>query len=421
MNSVFTAVKKQIDEVVPYLEKEYPDKKRFKKAASLLKKPKRVHKKRLPIRLDSGKTKGYWAFRSQHNDARGPFKGGVRFHLNVSEDEVKALSAWMTIKNAVVNIPFGGGKGGIKVNPKNLSETELMRLSKKYAEFLAPHIGPWKDIPAPDVNTSSREMAWMLDAYERKVGQHVPATFTGKPIELGGSLGRTEATGQGGVYVLQRYSKLQGLSPRKTRIAVQGYGNVGFWFSKLASDLRFKIVAVSDSSGAVYDTQGLNPLKVLELKKKHGSLEEAPRSKKLKFITNDELLGLNVDILVPAALENVITKDNVDKIRARVILEMANGPITPEAEKILLKKKVEVLPDVLCNAGGVTVSYFEWVQNLHGYRWTKERVNQELKVIMDKAFGEVHKIEREMNISYRQSAYALAVKRLVGVMILRGI
>lgn len=421
MTSLFTNAKNQIDSVSRILNSEYSNKKQFKDAIEFLKRPQKVISATLSVRMDNKRVEKFKAFRSQHNDARGPFKGGIRFHPDVFEDEVKALSTWMSIKCAVVGIPFGGAKGGVVVNPKLLSESELERLCKKYAEFLTPHIGPWKDVPAPDVNTGAREMAWMLEAYEKKVGYHAPATFTGKPVELGGSLGRTEATGQGGVYILQSYAKHLKFTPRKTSIAVQGFGNVGFWFAKLASELGFKIVAVSDSTGGLYDEKGLDIEKTLALKEKLGSFVEVFRkNKRTGFVSNEELLGLNVDVLVPAALENAITKDNANAVKAKLVLELANGPTTPEADAILHSKKVDVLPDVLCNAGGVTVSYFEWVQNLHGYVWTKDKVNKELETIMGKAFEEVHKMSYQKKISYREAAYALAVKRIIDAMILRG-
>jgi glutamate dehydrogenase len=266
----------------------------------------------------------------------------------VSEDEVKALSTWMSVKCAVVDIPYGGGKGGIIVDPQTLSENELERLCKKYAEFLTPHIGPWKDVPAPDVNTGEREMAWMLDAYEKKIGYHAPATFTGKPIILGGSLGRTEATGLGGSYILTDFLKVKKLKKGKTTIAVQGFGNVGFWFVRFAEKIGCKVIAVSDSSGAVYKSTGFDIDKLAKLKEKYGSFADIPKTKNIKLITNDELFKLPVDILVPAALENAINKDNVLSIKAKNILEMANGPTTPEAEERLLKKGIDILPDVLC-------------------------------------------------------------------------
>lgn len=420
MNTAFDNAKTQLDQVVKLLEKDYPDKQRFGNAVGILKTPQKFLQKKLIIKLDNGKTGTFQAYRSEHNDARGPFKGGIRFHPNVSEDEVKALSLWMSIKCAVAGIPYGGGKGGIIVDPKLLSENELRRLCYAYAEFLAPYIGPWKDVPAPDVNTGGREMSWMLESYEQKVGYHMPATFTGKPLELGGSLGREEATGQGGLYVLNAYAKIKGLNPKKIKVAVQGFGNVGYWFAKLASELGYKIVAVSDSTSGIYNPKGLSISKALDFKKKFASFILCPKNRFFKLITNEELLRLNVDILAPAALENVLTAENAEQIKAKTILELGNGPTTPEADDLLLKKKIDIIPDVLGNAGGVTVSYFEWVQNLHGYSWTKERVNEELKAIMEKAFTEIYKVVKTKKISYRQAAYMLAVKKIIDAMMLRG-
>ncbi|OGM12958.1 hypothetical protein A3A76_01535 [Candidatus Woesebacteria bacterium RIFCSPLOWO2_01_FULL_39_23] len=420
MISAFANAKKQIDDVAELLGEDYSNKKRFKIAVELLKKPQRVLTTNLKVKLDTGKTKSFRAFRSQHNNARGPYKGGIRFHPNVSEDEIKALSTWMSIKCAVVDIPYGGAKGGIIFDPKKVSESELQRICRAYAKFLTPHIGAWVDVPAPDVNTGEKEMAWMLETYEEKIGYHSPATFTGKPIALGGSLGRTEATGQGGVFVLESYAKHQGLERDKSTLAVQGFGNVGYWFSKLAEELGYKIVAVSDSSGGLYSSKGLEIDELAELKEKHGSFSNLPRSKNYELITNDKLLTLKADILVPAALENAISVTNAKNVNVKTVLEMANGPTTPEGEKILLRKKINVLPDVLCNAGGVTVSYFEWVQNLHGYQWTKERVNEELKVIITNAFEEIHTVVHQKKISYRKAAYYIAVKRIIDAMMLRG-
>lgn len=364
--------------------------------------------------------KSFQAFRSQHNDARGPFKGGIRFHPKVSEDEVKALSMWMSVKYATLDLPYGGGKGGVIVDPGKLSLGELERLSKAYAEFIAAYIGPWKDVPAPDVNTDGQTMAWMLEAYEKKVGYHAPATFTGKPIVLGGSLGRNEATGRGGVHILESYAKEKKLNPGKTTIAVQGFGNVGFWFARLATDAGFKVVAISDSTGAIFDKNGLDIDELAKLKEEFVSFAEVAKKKGLKLISNEDLLAQDVDILVPSALENAITSQNVGKINAKTILEMANGPVAPEAEKVLLKRKVDVLPDVLCNAGGVTVSYFEWVQNLQGYAWTEAEVNKKLEEKMKKAYGEVAKVVRERKLSFRMSAYLLAVKRIIDAIMMRG-
>lgn len=424
MVDVFANAKNQIDNTAQILRPDYEDTARFDKAISLLKKPQRLITKTLKVKLDNGKTKTFKAFRSQHNNARGPFKGGIRFHPNVSENEVKALSTWMSIKCAVVGIPYGGGKGGITVDPKVMSQSELQKLSVAYAESFYPFIGPWKDVPAPDVNTGGTEMAWMLEAYEKKVGYQAPATFTGKPIDLGGSQGRTEATGLGGYYILDNYFKDRKLKKSTATIAVQGFGNVGYWFAKFASEGGYKVVAISDSSGGIYSSKGLDIDLLSKLKEQYLSFENITKDAKLKskfkFITNDELLSLKVDVLVPAALENAIREDNAASVNTKTILEMANGPTTPEAEGILLKKKISILPDVLCNAGGVTVSYFEWVQNLSGYYWNKNEVYEKLRKIMDRAYSEISDMKKKKNISYRQSAYALAVKKIVDAMMLRG-
>lgn len=419
MSSAFTNAKKQLDNITSLLRKDYLNNKKFKEAVVKLKAPDHVLKKNISIEIN-GKLKHFLALRSQHNNARGPYKGGIRFHQNVSEDEVKALSFWMSIKCAAVDIPYGGGKGGVRVDPKKLSQEELEELSRAYARFLTPYIGARVDIPAPDVNTNELVISWMLDEYERLIGKSSPATFTGKPIKLGGSAGRTEATGQGGLYVLKSYVLTKKLNPKKITIAVQGFGNVGYWFSKLASDSGFKIVSVSDSSGAVYTQSGLDVEKLMEFKKKYGSLKEVSKKKNYKFITNEKLLALPVDVLVPSALENAINSKNAKKVHAKTILELANGPTTPEAENVLLKKGIDVLPDVLCNAGGVVVSYFEWKQNLAKEKWTKRKVNSKLKKKMQKAFKQIYKVKHNKNISYRKAAYYLAVKRLVDKMINKG-
>ncbi len=412
MISAYVNSQKQLSQVVSFLEKEYSDKKRFQKAVLLLKKPQRLLSKNLSIKLDSGKTKLFKAYRSQFNDARGPFKGGIRYHPNVSEDEVKALSFWMAVKCAVVGIPYGGAKGGIVVDTSTLSQNELKRLSYAYAEFLTPYIGPWIDVPAPDVNTDGQIMAWLLEAYENKIGHQSPATFTGKPLELGGSQGRTEATGLGGVVVLKEYLKKKGLNPKKTTIAVQGIGNVGYFFAKIAQEEGLKVVAISDSKGGIYNPKGLNIEKIKEEKEKTGKIKAN--------ITNEELLTLPVDILVPAALENTITKENANRIKAKVVFEMANGPTTSGADEILEKRKIDVIPDVLTNAGGVTVSYFEWAQNLNGYYWEKEDVLTKERKIMIEAFNDIYDEAKERKITYRKAAFILAVKRIIDAMILRG-
>jgi len=338
----------------------------------------------------------------------------------------------------VVGIPYGGSKGGVICDPKKLSPKELERLSREYMKFLSPHIGPWVDVPAPDVNTNPQIMAWMLDEYikiqEKKIklqkwgntGVNPLATITGKPLELGGSQGRTEATGQGGVFILEQLAKKLNLKPEKTTIAIQGYGNVGFWFAKLAYQLGFRIVAVSDSQGGIYVPTGLNPDLTLDCKQKTGTVMKCACKDKVcnmkygQTITNDQILELKVDVLVPSALENVITKDNAKKIKAKVIIEMANGPVTPEADEILHQKKIINIPDILANAGGVTVSYFEWVQNLQGYYWDKQEVNSKLKTIMVKAFDEFWGKYKTLKTTPRMATYALAVERVVRAIKIKG-
>jgi glutamate dehydrogenase len=420
MGTLFGNVKKQIDEVILLIEDEYFDKKSFHSAVKLLKKPQKLHSKKITIHMDNGRRKSYLAFRSQHNDARGPFKGGIRFHPQVSEDEVKALSTWMSIKCSLINIPYGGGKGGIKVDPKALSEREIERLCKKYSEFLTPYIGPWRDIPAPDVNTGEKEMAYMLEAFERKKGMHAPGTFTGKPIALGGSLGRTEATGLGAYYILEDFAKVKKLQKKKTTVAVQGFGNVGYWFAKFAKEAGFLVVAVSDSTSGLADSKGLDIDKLYEWKSAGNYFGNYKEGETLKKISNEVLLTLNVDILAPAALEAVINDKNSSKIQAKTIMELANGPTTPEAEDKLIRKGKDVLPDVLCNAGGVVVSYFEWVQNLRGSQWEKKEVYKDLKHYMNTGFQSVYELVKAKKTSYRKAAYALAVKRIIDAMILRG-
>ncbi len=400
MTSAFDNVMKQLDQVAPFLGKEYVQ------GLKLLRTPQKIHSKKISIKLDNGKTKSFQAYRIQFNDARGPFKGGIRYHLNVSEDEVKALSFWMAVKCAVVGIPYGGAKGGIVVDPQTLSQNELKKLTYAYSDFISPFVGPWIDVPAPDVNTDGQIMAWLLEAYEKKVGHQAPAAFTGKPIELGGSQGRTEATGYGGVVVLKSYLKTNKLINKSTTVAVQGIGNVGYWFAHFAQKEGFKVVAVSNSKGGIYNAKGLDVDKLTDSFKPN--------------ITNEELLTLPVNVLVPAALENAITKENADKVRAKVVFEMANGPTTPEADEILERKKIDVIPDVLANAGGVTVSYFEWAQNLNGYYWTKEEVLRKEEKIMVKAFNDIYKQVMEKKVTYRKAAFILAIKRIVDAMILRG-
>lgn len=420
MNAMLQAALNQIKNTSVLLEEDYQDKKRFKKALEAVLVPQKVVKGKISIVGKGGKKKSFQAFRIEHNNARGPFKGGIRFHQNVSQDEVQALATLMSLKCAVAGIPYGGAKGGVIVDPTKLNPSELKSMSIAYARLITPYIGPWKDVPAPDVNTDGQIMSWMLETYEKKLGSLAPATFTGKPIELGGSLGRTEATGQGGVYVLQSYVKSRKLNIKTSTVAVQGFGNVGSYFAKLASELGFKVVAVSDSSSGLYNPKGLNLKAIWKYKEEGKAFKDYPLKTGDKQISNEELLELPVTILVPAALENAITKDNMEKISASVVFEMANGPTTTDADNYLFEKGIDVIPDILCNSGGVTVSYFEWVQNLNGYYWTKEKVNDELKNTINKAFSDIDKIKVAKRISYRRAANYISLKRIIDAMMLRG-
>ncbi|MCD6208865.1 MAG: Glu/Leu/Phe/Val dehydrogenase [Thermoproteales archaeon] len=383
----------------------------------ILKKPKREIIVHLPIKMDTGEIKVFTGYRVHHNDARGPFKGGIRYHPNVNLDEVRALAMWMTWKTSVMDLPYGGAKGGITCNPKEMSRGELERLTRRYTYAIREFIGPYVDIPAPDVYTNPQTMAWIADTYSGLQGRWEPGVVTAKPIEIGGSQGRTEATGLGTMITAREAVKKLGLSKPIT-VAVQGFGNVGYYAAYFSHQWGYKVVAVSDSKGGIYNPDGLNPEAVMEHKRKTGSVVGYPGA---KTISNEELLELDVTILVPAAIEGVITEKNADKIKAKVISEGANGPTTPEADKILHEKGIVVVPDILANAGGVTCSYFEWVQALTREWWTKEEVFQKLENKMVKAFEEVYKIYKERNVDMRTAAYIIAVSRVARAMRLRGI
>ncbi|MCA9374707.1 Glu/Leu/Phe/Val dehydrogenase, partial [Candidatus Dojkabacteria bacterium] len=382
-----------------------------------LTRPANFLEKEIEIALDSGEKKKFKAFRSQHNNALGPFKGGIRFHEEVTEDEVKALGMWMTWKTSVMGLPYGGAKGGVKVEAKELSEQELKRLSKAYVRAFSEDIGQDTDIPAPDVNTNSLVMGWMLDEYEKIKGCSCPATFTGKPIELGGSEGREQATGQGGAYLLEAIASKYNLTPSETTIAVQGFGNVGHWFAKRAHEIGFKIVAVSDSKGGIYLDSSLDPDKVLASKKQSGSVSDYPVGDK---INNKQILELNVDILVPAALDGVITGNNADSIKAKYVIELANGPITTAADDIFNDKAIIVLPDIVANGGGVSVSYLEWIQNRTGEHWDLAEVNQKLKDYIMLAYNSISETSESKSLSLRVAAYQVAIQRVVNAMKMRG-
>ncbi|MDD5749433.1 MAG: Glu/Leu/Phe/Val dehydrogenase [Patescibacteria group bacterium] len=371
--------------------------------------PEKIIMASLPVRLDDGTLKIFQAYRVQYNSARGPYKGGIRFHPQVDLDEVKALSFWMTIKTAVVDLPLGGAKGGVVVDPKSLSQSEIERLSRAWVRAFRPVIGPEKDIPAPDVYTNPQIMSWMADEFSQLEGKPSLGVVTGKPLEYGGSKGRDTATATGGFQVLMEAIKLKGLDLKKTRVAIQGFGNAGSVMASLLYQAGAKIVALADSRSLIYSDQGLNIEKVLEHKKQSGSLAGFSGAKE---ISQEEFFQLAVEVIVPAALENQIDKNNAKDIKAKIILELANGPTTPEADELLTKQGVLVVPDVLANAGGVTVSYFEWLQNISHNYWSEEEVEAELKERMIPSFEAVWQIAQEYKTDLRTASFILALKRL---------
>ena len=381
-----------------------------KSEVEVLSVPEKFIRVSIPVDMDDAKVKVFTGFRSQHNSALGPYKGGIRFHQNVNESEVKALSMWMSWKCSVANLPYGGAKGGIIVDPKELSKGELEKLSRGYIKRIYEIIGEDKDVPAPDVNTNPQIMEWMADEYYKLIGKKSLATFTGKPINKGGSQGRTEATGFGGVYVMNEFVKRKNLKPKNLTIAIQGFGNVGYFFAELAFEEGYKIVAISDLSGGIYNESGIDPKNAFKYLQANGKLIGFPGTKE---ISNADLLISKVDILAPCALENVINDKNAKLIKAKFIIEMANGPVTPDADKILFKKGIVSIPDVLANSGGVTVSYFEWLQNRQNKYWTKDEVLKKLKKNITKAFSEVYDMMEKLKINMRMAAYTLAVKKIV--------
>ena len=384
----------------------------------ILKTPKRVLEVSIPVRMDDGSLRVFNGYRVQHNDIRGPFKGGIRFHPNVDLDEVKALAFWMTFKCAVADIPFGGGKGGITLNPKELSDAELERLTRAYVRAIGDNVGPQKDVPAPDVYTNSQTMAWFMDEFSRISGHNEPAVVTGKPVEIGGSLGRDVATAQGGFFVFENVFNKMSLDKQKTAVAIQGFGNAGMNFAKIAHDAGYNVVAVSDSRGGIYSEEGLDIEKVIIHKEKNGSVQNLPGAKN---ISNEELLELPVEVLVPAALEGVITLENVKNIKAKLILELANGPITVEAGEELHKQGVVFIPDILANSGGVIVSYFEWVQNLRHFYWKKEKINGLLDEKISSATNLVWERMQKSKIDMRTAAYVVAIERIAKALKVRGV
>lgn len=366
-----------------------------------------------PVKMDDGSTRIFEGYRVQHNDARGPFKGGIRFHQDADMDEVKALAFWMAIKCAAVNVPFGGGKGGITIDPKSVSKGELERVTRGYIRLLAPVIGPDTDVPAPDVGTDGEVMGWIVDEYSKYAGNPSPAVVTGKPIALGGSLGREAATGQGGIYVLDAFVKDAGLQPADLRVAVQGFGNVGYHFARLAHERGYKIIAVSDSRGGVHAADGLDPVALAAHKKTFGALSGFAGT---TDIAGADILTLDCDVLVPAALENQLTVANASAVKAKIILELANGPTTPEADADFAKRGIAVLPDVLANSGGVAVSYYEWEQNRRDEKWSEEDVAKKLEPLMAAAYDAVRAMAKKHDTTMRLAAFAVAIERIGAAM-----
>jgi glutamate dehydrogenase/leucine dehydrogenase len=413
-NNAFDNFCMQIENVAQFISPEE------RKYLDLLKHPQRIYQFSLPVVMDDGSLKIFIGYRVQHNDIRGPTKGGIRFHPQVDLDIVKALAAWMSMKTAVLNLPYGGAKGGIRVNPKQLSARELEILSRRYASAIAKFIGPEVDIPAPDVNTNPKIMAWMTDTYSMLAGKTVTASFTGKPLEFGGSHGRTEATARGLVLCTEYACKKLRKTLDKSTCAIQGYGNAGVYSAKYFSEAGAQIIAVSDSRGAIVDKSGLDWNAVYDHKQKSDerSVVGFPGTKE---ITNEELVELDVDILVPAALENVITSENASRVPASIIPEAANGPVTPEADEILDKNGKLVIPDILANAGGVAVSYYEWVQNRNGDHWSVESVDKKLQRWMEAAFNSVWPLKEQYEVNMRSAADILAVRRIVDAYRVRGI
>jgi glutamate dehydrogenase (NAD(P)+) len=385
----------------------------------LLASPKRELTVRFPVRMDDGSTRVFTGYRVQHNEARGPVKGGLRFSPMVDIDEVRALAMWMTWKCAVVNIPYGGAKGGVTVDPRILSEAELERLTRRYAAEISIIVGPEKDIPAPDVGTDARIMAWIMDTYSMMHGHSVPGVVTGKPVELGGSFGRIEATGRGVAYITAEACKRQRLNLRGATVAVQGFGNVGSVTARLLSQAGARVVAVSDSHGGVYNPNGLDIESIYNHRAEGGVLANHPLEH--DDISNDDLLTLPVDILIPAALEGQITDKVASRVRCKMVIEAANGPTTAGGDTVLAERGIYVVPDILANAGGVVVSYFEWVQDLQSFFWEEKEVNQRLEHIMVNAFDQVAATAEERIVRLRQAAYIVALQRVVDAMKMRGI
>lgn len=402
-----------------------------KKERTVIETPQHIIKKKISVKNDRGAALVLDAYRVQHNNARGPYKGGIRFHENADLEEVKALALLMSIKTAVVDIPFGGGKGGITIDPKKLTMAELERMSRAYMRAMKDDVGPDRDVPAPDVNTNPQIMAWMRDEYEKVTDTFAPAVITGKPVPYGGSAGRDTATARGAFFVLRELLDTQAMAMKDLRVAVQGFGNAGAEIAMLLHNAGATIVALSDSHGGIVSREGLDPIRIKKYKDKTGAVRgeyckgsvcdlEKLKMDQTEAITNEELLEVDCDVLIPSALDNVITEKNAKKIKASIILEIANGPVSPEADAILAKNDVTIVPDVLANAGGVTVSYFEWIQGRSGEQWTAEKVDRDLERVMLKAFSDVRHEAKRRNLTLREAAFNIAITRIVQTMRIRG-
>ena len=411
--SMFAKARKRLRRAAKHLEID-PD------VLEKLKYPQETLAASLMVRMDDGSRRSFKAWRCRYDDTRGPTKGGIRYHPKVNIDEVMTLAFWMTFKCAVVNLPYGGAKGGINVDSKKLSRAELERLSRAYVKAFARFIGPDRDIPAPDLYTNAMVMGWMADEYSSIVGHPSPAVITGKPLELGGSVGRTDATGRGGYIILRHLEKELGVSPDKTRVVLQGFGNASFHCARLLHEGGFRIIGLSDSKSAIYDPDGMDPYAVMEHKTANRTVSGAPTNGKAEEISNEQLLEKECELLIPAALEHQITEENAERIVAPLILELANGPTTPAADAILEANDTIVIPDILANAGGVTVSYFEWTQNKAGYYWSEDEVRSRLREFLEPQATGIWQTKQKKGLSMRTAAYVLALERIAGAVAAHG-
>jgi len=410
MGNNFKDSMEKLNRIIDNINKKHPELLKYNdKQLSILKKPQQVIEKNIELMTTKGK-KVFKAYRVQYNNALGPTKGGIRYHPAVDKNEVKALALWMSLKTALLDLPYGGAKGGISFNPKEYSKEEIEKISREYVRKFHEHIGPYIDIPAPDVYTNPEIMGWMSDEYNIIKGKKIPGAFTGKPLSIGGSEARSYATAMGGAYIVKKVSESYNVKAKETTIAIQGFGNAGSHMARILNDWGYRIIAVSDSKGGIYNKNGLNIEKVIEQKEKTGTVINYSEGKK---ITNEELLSLKTDILIPAALDNVINENNVDKIRSKFIMELANGPISEKADEKLNEKGIVVIPDILFNAGGVTVSYFEWLQNIKGEKWNEDKVLEKLKEKMEKAFENIDNYVHKYGMDYRTAAYLYSINKIM--------